>query len=268
MRGPSWSRMVLFGGAGLVLGGIATALQAETSGTLRTTFAVVAVVAGGVGASLLASGLAARLVTRQVFGLDAAEAIEALRGTSDLSRSNQELRLTLALDGDDILVQAEHLFDVLGAGRWRRRAQFGIYTDIARWGLGGGFRSVHGPDGDLTGHELDPYLHEVGGKPRFERVYSFRPGVPERFVVDTYGKFRKSDRLFWTVEHISSDFHVRVDNCVPVPGTIGLKVNHHREAQITENVRRRRAEGRDIMEFDFLGAILPFQGFELQWKFE
>lgn len=268
MRGPSWSRMVFLGGTGLTVGAVAAAAQIGTSDMAHVGFATLAFGAGGVGASLLASGLAGRLVSGQVFGIDAAEAIEALRGTSQLSRSNQGLRLSLTRDAEGVLVTAEHQFDVLGASRWQRRTQFGIYTDIARWGPGGGFRSVHGPDGDLVGHELDPHLREVGGKPRFEKVYMFRPGVAERFIVNTFGRFRLSDRLFWTVEHISSDFHVRIDNCVGLPGTIGLKINHHREGQIMENVKPRRAETADVIEFEFLGEILPFQGFELQWRFD
>jgi hypothetical protein len=181
---------------------------------------------------------------------------------------NQRLELKLRRDASGVHVSAKHVFDVVSSARWRRRTEFGIYTDIARWGLGGGFTSVHGPSGDLVGQELAPYLREVGGKPRFEKVYAFRPGVPETFIVHTYGRFRLSDRLFWTVEHISSDFRVTIENCVALPGSIGLKINHHREAQIAGNVDRWRKEGADVIEFELLGEILPFQGFELQWRFE
>ena len=110
------------------------------------------------------------------------------------------------------------------------------------------------------------YVKEMPGKTQFEKTYRFAGGEPQAFIVETYGHYRRDDRLIWTVEHISSDFKVRVNNLTS--GQVELKVNHHREHQILANLLRRPSQGGETIEFEFLGEVLPLQGFELHWQVE
>jgi hypothetical protein len=243
-------------------------LTVKKDGWAEGLIELVGLVALGLGGSLLASALVARIVSRQVFGIDITEAIEALRGSSLLSRSNQSLDITISRHEDEIRVSAEHRFDLLAAFPRRRRVPFQIYTDIARWGSAGGFDSIVEPDATvLVADDLAQYVTSEAGKARFEKAYVLFPGKPATFIVVTYGHFRCEDRLIWTVEHISSDFQVRVNDCTGLSGSVDVKINHHREPEIAANMARRRSHRGEVFEFEFLGEILPFQGFELQWSF-
>lgn len=263
----SWIRVTGLGGVMIVVGAVATALSSDGARDVGpTAAALTGVIALSVGGSVLASGLVARLVSRQVFGLDFSEAVEALRGSSPLTRSNQSLEITLNLEGDGVRASAEHRFSLHEASYRRKRLVFQLYTDIARWGSAGGFASVVEPDGTvLEGDDLGRYLKEESGKVRFEKPYVFHPKAPSTFIVETFGVFRRSDRLIWTVEHISSDFRVRINDCTGLDGIVDVKVNHHREAEIVTNMSRRPAKQGTTIEFAYLGEILPYQGFELQW---
>lgn len=263
----SWKRVTILGGLLIAVGAVATALISDdTSNVGRTATTLTAVIALSVGGSVLASGLVARLVSRQVFGLDFSEAVEALRGSSPLTRSHQSLDITLNAAGDAVHISAEHRFSLYGASLRRKRLVFQLYTDIARWGSAGGFSSVVEPDGTvLRGDSLKPHLKDASGKVRFEKPYVFHPKTPTAFIVETFGVFRYSDRLIWTVEHISNDFTVRINDCTGLDGIVDVKINHHREAEILANMSRRPSRQGTIIEFAYLGEILPYQGFELQW---
>jgi hypothetical protein len=263
----SWKRILFYAVPILVVGAITTGIALSTSGGFHTAFWVISVVTAGVGGSLLASGFAAWLVAQQVFGIDVAEAVEAIRGTSLLSRSNQSLEITLTAKSHEVLVAAEHRFDLHGAFHRRRAVLFRMYTDAARIDSAGGFTSIVEPDGTvLREDDLKRYVKEMPGKTQFEKTYRFWGNEPQAFIVDTYGHYRRDDRLIWTVEHISSDFKVRVNNLTT--GQVELKVNHHREHQILANILRRPSQDGETVEFEFLGEVLPFQGFELHWQMD
>jgi hypothetical protein len=186
-----------------------------------------------VGASLLATAVATHLVSRHVFGVDVTEAIEALRGTSRFSRSEQTVDITLDRIGDKIRVEAAHSFTVHVSGHHSSLLPFTIYTDVGSWGADGGFLSVRGPDGlVLTDDDLRKHTVERSGKVQFHCDYQFSPSSPPRFEIVTYGTFRCIDRLIWTVEQVSSDFKLTVRNRVGNQDKLNAKINHHREAQI------------------------------------
>ncbi|HWT94464.1 MAG TPA: hypothetical protein VN238_15820 [Solirubrobacteraceae bacterium] len=252
----------------ILVGALSTALGPDGAhGPRETVYVLVAVIALGVGGSILASGLIDRVVARQVFGLDVAEAVEALRGTSPLVRSNQTLVITLISEAAEIRVAAEHSFELREASWRRKRLVLRLYTDVARWGSSGGFISIVEPDRTLLeGERLANHVREESGKTRFEKAYTFHPGVPASFTVETFGHFRTNDRLIWTVEHISSDFKVRINDCTGLDGDLEVKVNHHREREVIANMTRRPYNQGRMIEFDYMGEILPYQGFELQWS--
>jgi hypothetical protein len=264
----TWQRVFTLGLVVLVVGALATLVAGHPSGIVEIAATLVGAIALGVGGSVLASALVARLVSRQVFGIDVAEAVEALRGASALSRSNQLLEIRLDISGDEVRAVAEHRFDLLASASRPKKIPFRLYTDIARWGSAGGFYSVVEPDGTvLSGEGLERHVENIAEKARFEKTYVFHPHTPATFVIETFGLFRLSDRLIWTVEHISSDFKVRVRDCTGLTGQVDVKVNHHREAEISAHMVRRESPQGMVLDFAFLGEVLPFQGFELQWTF-
>jgi hypothetical protein len=265
----SWQRVGIVGGTLLVAGAIALiAKPSHDHSFQQSLLTLVSVIFVGVGGSVLASGLVARMVSRQVFGIDIGDAVEALRGASALTRSNQTLELTVELAGNGVRVTAEHRFDLISARPYRQRLPFRLYTDVARWGAnGGGFSSVVEPDGSVLQEEsLRKQVRTTEGKAEFEKEYDFYPRRPARFVIATYGLFRASDRLIWTVEHLSSDFDVRIRDLRGSPSDVHVKINHHRSGDISKAMGPVRPTGQGrLTEFAYLGEVLPYQGFELQW---
>lgn len=263
----SWQRILLVGTIVLLSGGLATVLHTNPPhGLDENALALVGVVGLGIGGSVIASALVARLVANQVFGIDIGDAVEALRGASALTRANQQLEITLKRVGDEVHIVAQHRFDLFTSVKYPRRLRFRLYTDAARWGSGGGFESIVEPDNSvLAGPRLAPFTSEDEGKVEFNKMYTFHPRKPSHFEIETFAHFRRHDRLIWTVEHISSDFSVRIIDCRG-EGKASVKINHHRHSEISDNSRERSTHEGSVIDFAFLGEVLPFQGFELQWS--
>ncbi len=261
----SWQRALVLGAILMVAGAGATfAYGSETHGAAQTTIDVVAVVLVGVGGSLLATGLVARLVANQVYGIDVTAALEALRGTSYLARANQTVTITLEVDGDDVIATGKHEFDVVSSSRLAQLRPLSLYTDV---GSDGGFYSIKEPGGHrLTGEELAKHVHKKEGKKNFEKRYFFRHGQTYRFVVQTFGRFRMNDRLIWTVEHISKDFVLRVIDRRGAGVPACVMINHHRQEAIDGDRKTHETPQGFELVIDYLGEVLPYQGFELQWE--
>jgi hypothetical protein len=263
----SWQRALALGASLLLAGAAATFVYGvETHGARQTLTDVLGVLLVGVGGSLLATGLVARLVSNQVFGIDVTAALEALRGTSYLARANQTLTITLEVDDGDVLATGKHEFDVLLSSRLAQLEWLSLYTDV---GSDGGFVSVKEPDGHvLAGIDLtkDHVAKVEGNKSRFSKKYLFQHDKPARFVVQTFGRFRLSDRLIWTVEHISKDFTVHIVDRRGTRSPACVKVNHHRQEAIDGSKRTHETPQGFELVVDYLGEVLPYQGFELQWE--
>jgi len=268
-----WQRVAWLGVAVILFGASISMVSAlaNSDPSLRLSevgLALIGVLALGIGTSVLANAVVARMIAKQVFGVDVAEVVEALRGSSPFRRSDQEVDIKLRLDGGAVRVTAVHTFVVRHSSRLRRRAEFGLYTDIGRWASEGGFESVCGPDGiELRASDLR--LTEEHGKVRFKSTYIFDPRTPAPFTVVTYGVFRLSDRLIWTIEQMSGDLRVKIEDLTGLDGEVSIKVNHHREEEIVNNgelEKDRRRDGIRVWDFAFAGAVLPFQGFEVQWR--
>lgn len=245
-----------------------SALSVASSNLSAATLVQSAGLAGvGLGASLLATAVATRLISQHVYGIDVAEAIEALRGTSPFSRSNQTVEITLSRAAERIRVEAVHRFTLHVQGVRSRTLPFTIYTDLGSWGKDGGFLSVKGPDGyEVKGPEIKENTVERSGKAQYARSYDLSPSKPAEFAIVTFGLFRCIDRLTWTVEHVSSDFKVTVRNLVDGHDCLYMKINHHREAEIVGQPTPTTTGY--ILSYDFLGEVLPYQGFELFWNFD
>jgi hypothetical protein len=246
---------------------------------------VAGVVLVAVGGSLLATALVARLVATQVFGIDVSAALEALRGVSHLARANQCLTITLEVKNGEVVATGKHEFDLLSSSRLPQTRDLSLYTDV---GDDGGFHSITEPDGtELTEDELkppvdetevtqdepkrlgerEPLVRRLDGKVQFKKAYRLRPGTPSRFVIQTFGQYRCIDRLIWTVEHISRDFVVHIVDRRGVTDSLCVKINHHRRDDIVSNIQKHSDhQGTVEVTIDYLGEVLPYQGFELQWN--
>ena len=263
----SWQRVSLLGAGVLVVGAV---LQVGThdlrSGFLHDAGTVSVVVVLGIGASMIASALVTRLVASHVFGLDVADAVEALRGASPLTRSDQTITIYLDVVGDQVLVVAEHPFALHAAAPFPHKERFHLYTDRVPWGSDAGFRFVLEPNGNVLKDEALAAcvsLSDDRRKWQFRKEYRFSPREPSKFVIETFGCFRLSDRLIWTVEQISSDFTLRVVDRREPAGWLCVRVNHHRANDVVRS--ERPTNGWTMRCVEFRGEVLPYQGFELQW---
>jgi hypothetical protein len=201
----------------------------------------------------------ASLLARQVVGVDLSEVVEALRGASPVTRKRQSLEITLERKGEEVLVLARHRFELYGSAPYVRRVSFSLYTDAGRWGRDGGFSSVREPNGAvLTLEQLDPLVTRSEGKEEFSNIYTVHPRKPSSFEIETFAVFRRTDRLIWTVEHISSDFSVLVFDRRG-EGRAHVKINHHRHREIASDISRRCAQVGEVIPFTFLGPVLPFR---------
>ena len=101
-----------------------------------------------------------------------------------------------------VRINAEHRFGLMASGL-SRKAQLRLFTDSGT--RGGGFLSIDGPGGVLEGADLEKrdYVRDEEGKPQFRNIYPVSHKTPAQFVISTYAEMRTSDRLVWTVEHIS-----------------------------------------------------------------
>lgn len=214
---------------------------------------------------MLASALVAVLVSRQVLGVNLHDLVEALRGPSPLARTAQKLCLKLEQDCDDdqqIYVSAIHEFDLETDSAYIRRLPVRIYTDV---GMDGGFVSIIVDGAPLVGADLEKCLESREGKEQFEKMYCFRPKRALRFQIRTFGKFRREDRLIWTVEQVSRDFEVSIVDARGSDGKCEVKINHHRRGEIDKGQWLESDDARKL-KFNFLGEVLPYQGFELCWS--
>jgi hypothetical protein len=230
----------------------------------------VAVVLGGVGASLLASGVAYRLLRKRVAGIDAEDLVRDLQGSARLYRAAQYVDLTLRFsnDGKRIIVEAAHAYELTFEGVRAAQIEVRMSSSIARFGDEGEFVRVKDPDsgGFLSGAKLESLVHEVGGKKTFAKTYRFVPGVARGFEFQTRGLFERHSVLVWTVDHICADFDVRVRFPHELSNSIKFRVNHHLAAEMPPyQIEPLPDETRQELRFHFNAPVLPFQGFELRW---
>lgn len=223
---------------------------------------IVGVVGLTVGGAMLASALVAGLVTKQVLGVKIRDLVEALRGPSPLARKHQRLYIRIERAQHGIHVSARHEFKLESDSTYPRKLPVRIYTDV---GSDGGFEKIVVDEATFDGTTLNDLVERKDGKEQFEKKYWFSPGQKREFEIHTFGHFRPDDRLIWTVEQVSRDFTVSILDMRKAPTACDVKVNHHRSDEIDTGAWYPTHEGHDL-KFNFLGEVLPYQGFELRWS--
>jgi hypothetical protein len=174
-------------------------------------------------------------------------------------RQRQSLEITLERKGEEVLVLARHRFELYGSALYVRRVRFSLYTDAGRWGRDGGFSSVREPDDTVLMLErLDTLVTRSEGKEESSTpIRSTRASLP-LLRSELFAVFRRTDRLIWTVEHISSDFSVLVFDRRG-EGRAHVKINHHRHREIAGDISRRCAQVGEVIAFTFLGPSSLFR---------
>jgi hypothetical protein len=235
-------------------------------------FGIFVVPLTSVGASICATGLTSWLITRHYAGVDVTSIVQALSDSSSFVRVGHRLELTFSLNGNDkVRVSGEHVFTLINQRGRRSRKTFEIYTDLGSWNKCGGFEAVVEPSGHVLEHEaLEACIAEVNGKTYFTKSYEINTKSTATFEFNTYGNYRRIDRLIWTVQDISTDFHVKIVNNTGVKNAFLIKVNHHREKDILSRLTTisKNEDGQEVITLDFNCEVLPYQGFEVMWNLD
>jgi hypothetical protein len=258
-------QIALYGLVILLLGLIFLALD-------PTKFGIFVVPLTSVGGSILATGLSSWMITRHFTGLDVTSIVHALSESSHFIRVNHTLELIFALTNNDVVhVTGEHAFTLLNQRGRRTRKTFAMYTDLGNMNNCGGFESVVEPSGHVLHHKsLEAYINESNGKKYFTNSYDINPKSTATFRFNTFGNYRRIDRLIWTIQDLSADFCVRIVNNTGIKNAFRLKVNHHRERDILDRLTRisKNADGQEVIIIDFNCEVLPYQGFEVMWNLD
>lgn len=235
-------------------------------------FGVLVIPLTGVGTSVLATGLTSWLVTKHIGGIDVTSIVQALRENSNFVRMNHTLKIVFTLTQDNVVhLDGEHIFTLVNQKNRLARKTFEIYTDLGGWNKRGGFRSVVEPSNNvLEGISLTRCIMSANGKTYFTKGYDIPAKSGAIFQFNTFGNYRRVDRLIWTVQDLSMDFTVTLVNNTGIKNAFFIKVNHHRERDIRDRLTNLPAstDGQEIVRLDFKCEVLPYQGFEVMWDFE
>lgn len=259
---------IIAGLAGLTILLTGLLLQAIDS----SKFSVAIIPLTGVGASILATVMSNWLLNYQLENIPIISVIEALHESSRLMRTNHELQIIFTLEDDSIKARGEHSFTLVNSGNRKFIRNIQVFTDSGDWNLkGGGFNSILEPSGNiLNNNELANCLKEKSGKVYFDKMYSFEPRSSNSFEFHTYAFYRLIDRLIWTVQDFSDDMKITIVNNTGIKNIFKIKVNHHKEKEIKNNIHLFEDEydKRELIKFSFNSDILPYQGFEIMWNLE
>jgi hypothetical protein len=252
-RKVAW-RLLLLGvaltAAGLVLGLVLD--ERDDVGLVATTVI-------GIGSSIVATVIVARIVTRSIKGISFEDVLDALAGSSPIHREEQRIDLTIEQVDGLVEVSAEHTFTGVPSRRWRA-FEFRMTSSLARWGTSGGVTEALGP---WPTHGDGGIAPEVKERVRTKRA--------ERFVIRSFGRFRERDAFTWTIDHISTDLVVEITCAAELAASLTYRVSHHRATEIEtkakhpDNDRYLPPSGRRRITITFEGGTLPYQGFEVRW---
>jgi hypothetical protein len=225
-----------------------------------------------IGTSMVASGLTSWLITRHFVGVDVTSIVHAVAQHSDFVRTDHTLELTFSVNADgQVRATGEHVFTLVNQRGRRATKEFAIFTDQGSGHRSGGFDSVVEPSGNvLQGDSLNAYISESNGKSYFVKSYDINHHSTATFRFNTFSLFRRTDRLIWTVQDISTGFRVRVVNNTGIRNAFTVKINHHREKDIVNRITTMPMTNgeREVMIIDFNSEVLPYQGFEIMWDLE
>lgn len=223
-----------------------------------------------VGASILSTAIVNFLLNRRADNKLILAAIDALWNRFQVIRTEQKLKIMISNDEHGVLIQKIHNFTLSNPSNFRKYRELSMFTDQASWQNNSdidGFISVTDPDGILTGDKLLSHIKRKGGKVYFIKKYRIPAKTPQLYEFDSKSRYRKKDRLIWTVQDFSDGFEIEIHNRTGIQNAIKIKINHHRESEIKIK-QSLLADHTELIQFNIEDNILPYQGFEIMWDFE
>lgn len=221
-----------------------------------------------VGGSVLATALANWVLTRNLGNFPIGSIIEALAQKIEFMRTEQEAELTFTLHDDRVKLEKRHLYHLRNPRCYARPHRISMFTDTspAADTHRSGFVLVLEPDGTkLEGSLLAKHVTLESGKQVFRKTYKLQPGDKNAFEFRSVDYYRLADRLIWTVQDLSENFRVRIRNQTGRNNVPTVKINHHCERDILDQMTLIEESNEIIFEFN--AEILPYQGFEIMWDF-
>lgn len=222
----------------------------------------------GVGGSILATAIVNWILTRQLGSIPISSIVEALAQKTEFMRTNQEAELTFTYQDDRVRLEKRHLYYLRNTRHYTRPHRISMFTDTSPASdiHRSGFILVLEPDGTkLEGPSLARYVSFESGKHVFRKTYDLQPGDKNAFEFRSVDYYRLSDRLIWTVQDLSENFRVRIKNQTGWKNVFKVKINHHCEQDILDQMKLIEESNEIIFEFN--AEILPYQGFEVMWDF-
>ena len=251
----------------------------------------------GIAGTLISIGGTATLTALTKFIYDfefrrnevAYKAYKRLKKYAQIVRHDHTLKLVLekddSLDEPTILVRGIHKYKLFNYSFvCSLPVHFEIYTDIGRQcgdAKSGGFERIIVDHVPLSDYKLREYLVTKHHKQYFELKTVIQKRKEMQFEYHTYGLFQMKDRLIWTIQELSENFHIEVTNKTGYSigefdtnknennNEIIFKINHHHENLISQDkiICSKDDKGNDIYNISFDSEILPYQGFEMSWDF-
>lgn len=222
----------------------------------------------GVGGSVLATAIVNWVLTYNLGNIPISSIVEALAQKIEFMRTKQEAELTFTLHNDRVRLEKRHRYHLRNTRHYTRPHRISMFTDTspATDTNKSGFILVLEPDGSqLEGARLAEYVSWEGGKHVFRKKYNLQPGDENAFEFRSVDYYRLNDRLIWTIQDLSEDFQVRIRNQTGRGNLFKVKINHHCEKDILDQMTVIDGSNEIIIEFN--AEILPYQGFEIMWDF-
>jgi hypothetical protein len=235
-------------------------------GLLFLQFPMFAIPLTGIGGSVLATALVNWILTRRMERIPVTSIVESLVRATQFMRINHEVELIFRVEDDMVRLDKRHRYSLRNPGRYIRPHLVSIFDDLpaVHSSRRGGFQVVVEPGNNtLDGEALKNYVREERGKYVFNKTYNLQPGDANDFEFRSYAYYRLADRLIWTVQELADNFRVRIINQTGNAKAFDIKVNHHREASINEQLRD-LGQNHELL-IDFNAEVLPYQGFEVMW---
>lgn len=225
----------------------------------------------------MATVIVSWMLAMQWRGLPIPQIIEAMAKKTRFMRTNQNVVITFSIDNekDRVKVEKRHTYNLRNPYYFKRGHIISMYTDAPCITPDdyGGFKIVDGPDGKkLEGNELKNNIKNKPGKHIFSKRYILIPGDKQdkgdknKFEFVSHDYYRLTDRLIWTVQDLSDGFAVKIINNTNIPNSFKVKINHHREEDMQNQIEKEDCIGQICFDFDTY--ILPYQGFEIMWNLE
>ena len=228
---------------------------------------VLAIPLTGIGGSILATALVNWVLTYRLETLPITSIVEALARATQFMRIHHEVELLFNLDNGMVRLDKRHCYCLRNPSRYVRAHRVSLFDDSPATPsvLNGGFQVVVEPNGTtIEGEALKRYVTIDSGKYVFAKTYDLQPGDSNYFEFRSYAYYRLADRLIWTVQDLADNFRVRIINRTGQPHAFNVKVNHHREAAIKEQIKDLAVNNELLIDFN--AEVLPYQGFEIMWN--